>query len=175
MIDAPGRKEARFPPAKEGPVRRKIAGQLADWRAGAGDLAISGGACGADILFAEVCLERGASVLLLIALPEDAFLESSVAFAGADWEARYRALRARCETRFQHEALGPPARGKDAFERNNRWRLEVARALVPPARIHALLVWDERPAGDGPGGTADFAARVAQGGASVAVINPTRL
>jgi hypothetical protein len=175
MIDAPGRKEPRFPPAKEGAVRREIAGRLANWRAGAGDLAISGGACGADILFAEACLERGARVLLLIALPEDAFLESSVAFADADWEARYRALRARCETRFQHEALGPLARGEDAFERNNRWRLEVARALVPPERIHALLVWDERPVGDGPGGTADFAARVAKGGGNVTVINPAGL
>jgi len=174
MIDAPDRKEPRFPPTKEGPVGRKIAGQLADWRAGASDLAISGGACGADILFAEACLECGARVLLLIALPEDAFLERSVAFAGAGWEARYRALRAKCETRFQHEVLGPPARGEDAFERNNRWRLEVARALVPPERIRALLVWDERPAGDGPGGTADFAARVA-GSGRVTVINPTKL
>src|SRR6202008_3592775 len=106
----------------------------------------------------EASIACGARVLLLIALPEDAFLERSVAFAGADWEARYRVLRARCETRFQHEVLGPPARGEYAFERNNRWRLEVARALAPPERIHALLVWDERSAGDGRGGTADFAA-----------------
>jgi hypothetical protein len=175
MIDAPGRKQARFPPAKEGLVRRKIAGQLADWHADASDLAISGGACGADILFAEACLERGARVLLLIALPEDAFLERSVAFAGAGWEARYRALRARCETRFQHEALGPPARGEDAFERNNRWRLDTAYELVPSDRICALLVWDEKGEGDGRGGTSDFARRVRQRGGRVAVINPTRL
>jgi len=175
MVDAPGRKKARFPPAKEGLVRQKLSGQLANWRTGAGDLAICGGACGADILFAEACLERGARVLLLIPLPEDAFLKRSVAFADADWEARYRALRARCETRFQHEALGPPAEGEDVFERNNLWCLEVARSLVPPQRIHALLVWDEMPAGDGRGGTSDFAARVAEGGGRVTVINPTRL
>lgn len=175
MIDAPGRKEPRFPPAKEGPVRREIAGQLARWSAGAGDLAISGGACGADILFAEACLERGARVLLLIALPEDAFVEKSVAFAGGNWEVRYRALRARCETRFQHEALGPPPRGEDPFERNNLWCLEVARALAPSGRIHALLVWAERAAGDGPGGTSDFAERVRRDGSAVAVINPTLL
>ena len=175
MIDAPHRRESRFPAAKEGLVQREIAGQLARWKTGAADLAISGGACGADILFAEACLERGVRVLLLIALPEDAFLKKSVTFAGADWEARYQALRARCEMRFQHEALGPPARGEDAFERNNRWRLDVARSLAPPGRIHALLVWDERPAGDGRGGTADFAARVAESGGDVAVINPTKL
>jgi hypothetical protein len=175
MIDAPGRKEARFPQRKEEAVRLKIAEQLARWNAGVDDLGICGGACGADILFAESCLERGARVLLLIALPEDAFLARSVAFADADWEARYRTLRARCETRFQHEALGPPAEGEDVFERNNLWCLEVARSLVPPRCVHALLVWDELPAGDGPGGTSDFAARVAEGGGRVTVINPIRL
>jgi hypothetical protein len=175
MIDAPGRKKARFPARKEQAVRLRIAEQLAGWNAGARDMGICGGACGADILFAEACLERGARVLLLIALPEPAFLEKSVAFADADWEARYRALRARCETRFQHEVLGPPAPGEDVFERNNLWCLDTAQALVPPDRVHAILVWDEKPAGDGPGGTADFAARVAKGGGRVSVINPTKL
>jgi hypothetical protein len=175
MIDAPDRKEPRFPPRKEEAVRLRIAEQLARWNAGADDTGICGGACGADILFAEACLERGARVLLLIPLPEDAFLKKSVALADADWEARYRALRARCETRFQHEVLGPPAGGEDVFERNNLWCLEVARSLVPPQRIHALLVWDEMPAGDGTGGTSDFATRVKKGEGSVAVINPTTL
>jgi hypothetical protein len=175
MIDAPGRKEARFPPRKEQAVRLRIAEQLARWNAGADDMGICGGACGADILFAEACLERGVRVLLLIPLPEDAFLKRSVAFADADWETRYRALRARCETRFQHEVLGPPARGENVFERNNLWCLEVARSLVPPRRIHALLVWDEMPASDGPGGTSDFAAGVAKGGGRVSIINPTGL
>ena len=138
-------------------------------------MGVCGGACGADILFAEACLERGARVLLLIALPEPAFLEKSVAFADADWEARYRALRARCETRFQHEVLGPPAPGEDVFERNNLWCLGTAQALVPPDRVHAILVWDEKPTGDGLGGTAHFAARVAKGGGCVSVINPTKL
>jgi hypothetical protein len=174
MIDAPGRREARFPASKEAPVRRRISAQLSDWSAGERDVGICGGACGADILFAEACLARGARVTLLIPLPEEAFLEKSVSFADADWEERYRALRARCETRFQHEALGPPANGENVFERNNLWCLEVARSLVPPERIHALLVWDEKPGGDGPGGTSDFAARVERAGGSVSVINPTR-
>jgi hypothetical protein len=175
MIDAPGRKEPRFPPRKEEAVRLKIAEQLARWNAGAGDMGICSGACGADILFAEACLERGARVLLLIPLPEDAFLERSVAFADADWEARYRALRARCETRFQQEALGPRAEDENVFERNNLWCLNTAYALVRPDRVDAILVWDGKPTGDGPGGTSDFASRVAQGGGRVTVIDPTRL
>lgn len=175
MIDAADRREARFPASKEPAVQLRIAAQLERWNAGAGDLGICGGACGADILFAEACLERGAKVTLLIPLPEDAFLEKSVAFADADWEKRYRDLRARCETRFQHEALGPPAKGENVFERNNLWCLDTAYSLVPPERVHAILVWDEKPTGDGPGGTADFAERVKRGGGRVAAINPTRL
>ena len=45
MIDAPGRKEARFPPAKEAAVRRGIAAQLARWNGGERDVGICGGAC----------------------------------------------------------------------------------------------------------------------------------
>jgi hypothetical protein len=175
MIDAPSRSDARFPARKEQAVRLRTAEQLARWNAGADDLGICGGACGTDILFAEACLERGARVMLLIPLPENAFLEKSVAFADADWESRYRSLRARCETRFQHEALGPPAEGENVFERNNLWCLDTAYSLVPPERVHAILVWDEKAAGDGPGGTSDFAARVRRNGGSAAVINPTRL
>ena len=175
MIDAPGRKHPRFPPHKEGAVRQRIGRQLAAWNAAVQDLGISSGACGADILFAEACLERGVRVLLLIALPEDIFLERSVRFADADWEARYRTLRASCETRFQHEVLGPMPEDEDAFERNNLWCLETAYALVPPERVQSILVWDEKSSGDGPGGTAHFASRVAAGGGRVSIINPTQL
>jgi hypothetical protein len=84
-------------------------------------------------------------------------------------------LRARCETRFQHEALGPPTAGETVFERNNLWRIDTAYSLTPADRVYAILVWDGKRAGDGPGGTFDFAQRVAQRGSSVAVINPTGL
>jgi hypothetical protein len=108
-------------------------------------------------------------------LPEAEFIQQSVRLPGSDWEARYRALRARCETRFQHEALGPPVPGENVFARNNVWCLDTARSLVSPDRVNALLVWDEKPTGDGPGGTSDFAARVRRGGGEVAIVNPTRL
>ena len=156
-------------------MRNRIAEELSRWGVGTGDTGICGGACGTDILFAEACLRLSASVMLLIALPEEEFLRRSVSFADADWEKRYRALRARCETRFQHEALGPPANGENVFERNNLWCLELARSLAPPGRIHALLVWDGKPGGDGPGGTSDFAARVERAGGRVSIINPTRV
>jgi hypothetical protein len=175
MIDAPGRKEQRFPASKEALVRADIARQLNAWRVGSDDVAICGGARGADMLFAEECLKRGARTRLLIALPEAEFVERSVRLPAGDYEERYRALRKRCETQFQHEALGPAPEGVSVFARNNMWCMDVAKALVPPERVLALLVWDGLPTGDGPGGTSDFAARVAGVGGRVAIINPTKL
>jgi hypothetical protein len=175
MIDAPGRKAARFPAAKEGMVRERIALQLDRWHVGAGDVAISGGARGADILFSEEALVRGARGMLLVALPEERYLEVSVRLPGSDWEHRYRMLREKCETRFQHELLGPVPEGMNVFARNNLWLIDTARAMAANNDIYALLVWDERPTGDGPGGTSDFAGRISKLGGHLAIINPDRL
>lgn len=175
MIDAPGRVAPRFPAAQEDLVRARIAEQLGAWRVGKDDLALSGGARGADMLFAEECLRRGARVRLLVALPDAEFIERSVHIQGADYEKRYRALRKRCETQFQHEKLGPVPDGIDVFSRNNLWMIDAARALAKPQRIYALLVWDQKPAGDGPGGTSDFAVRIRAAGGQVVIIDPAAL
>jgi hypothetical protein len=172
MIDAPGRKVTRFPAAKEARVRALIAEQLGAWRAGKDDLALSGGARGADMLFAEECLQRGTPVRLLVALPDAEFVERSVRVPGTDYEARYRALRKHCETRFQHEELGPLPDGIDVFSRNNIWMIDAARALAEPQQIYALLVWDEKPTGDGAGGTSDFVTRIRGAGGHIVIINP---
>ena len=64
MIDAPDRKAPRFPASKEASAADAIAALLdaADVAAGPNDLAICGGACGGDLLFAEACLTHGTSV-----------------------------------------------------------------------------------------------------------------
>ena len=184
MVDAPDRaaqgRGERFPPGKEAAVRDSLARQAEQWGVAAGDLAVCGGARGADILFAEVCGRRGAEVWLFLPLPVGEFLAESVTLPGADWEARFRALcaRARVRTHSQPERLGPPPEGASVFARNNLWMLNAARVEAddPRGRLHAVLVWDERPDGDGGGGTADFAARVKLlGGRLAPVINPTRL
>ena len=62
MIDAPDRKTPRFPPDKEPVAATAIADALAKIGAAKGDLAICGGACGGDLLFAEAALARGMRV-----------------------------------------------------------------------------------------------------------------
>jgi hypothetical protein len=179
MIDKPGRPEERFPARKEGAVRERIAKQLETWGIGAGHLAICGGARGGDILFAELCAHRGAEVWLFLALPQNEFLEESVRLPNSNWEDRFFALRERAnvKTFLQMERLRTPPKGTSVFARNNLWMLNTARVEAnDPKNLYALLVWDEKPTGDGPGGTSDFERRVKQLGGRVApIINPLKL
>lgn len=178
LVDAPGRRDVRFPASKERAVCDRIETQLDAWRTGSGDLAICGGARGADLLFAECCAARGAEVWLMLALALPQFLEASVRLPGTDWEERYRELTARTGVRVfeQPSRLGEPPPGVSPFARNNAWMLDTGRAEVSRADdLHVLMVWDERTAADGPGGTVDFADRVKALGLSAAVINPLRL
>jgi tetratricopeptide (TPR) repeat protein len=180
MIDHPDRPQPRFPRNKENSVRAEIARYLDTWKISKGDLALCGGARGADILFAEECLARGALVRLLLALPEPEFIEESVILPQGDgnWVERFRVLLEKCDSvAYQDERLGDPPSREEVFARNNMWTLNTARVQGGQTGrgLYALLVWDENPAGDGIGGTSDFARRVAQLGADYRIINPTKI
>jgi tetratricopeptide (TPR) repeat protein len=179
MIDTPQRPTERFPPRKEGAVRERMANQLETWKIGPGHLAICGGARGGDILFAELCVERGAEVWIFLALSQNEFLEESVRLPDTTWEDRFFALkdRANVKTFSQIERLKAPPKGTSVFARNNLWMVNTARVEAnDPKNLYAILVWDEKPTGDGPGGTSDFERRVKQLGGRVApIINPLKL
>jgi tetratricopeptide (TPR) repeat protein len=176
MIDTPTRNTPRFPPQKEAVVRAAISNRLDKWNIGQGDLAVCGGACGADLLFAEECQKRDAHVRLLLANDTDAFVESSVRLPDTDWVERFYAMSSRAEVATQPERLGKEPPSIDVYARTNLWIINTARVEADSsAKIHALLVWDEQSTGDGPGGTSDFAARVRQLGGYIAIINPTKL
>jgi len=184
MTDAPDRVERglgeRFPERKVDEVRAAVAARLDAWGVDRGDLCICGGARGADIIFAETCAVRGADVWLFLALPVEEFVEKSVRSDGTDWERRFRDLRARESVKTFLLSDRPKAADEDeaesVFARNNLWMIEAAREEASaPEELHAILVWDERPTGDGPGGTSDFAARVTRAGGEIAIINPAKL
>jgi tetratricopeptide (TPR) repeat protein len=178
MIDKPDRQEERFPARKEGAVRDQIAQQIEKWGIGKGDLAICGAARGGDMLFAEVCAERGAEVWLMLPLPENEFLEESVRLSDTNWEERYFDLSRRdgVKTFSQPDRLKAPPKGASAYTRNNLWIINTARVEISdPKNLYALLVWDEKPSGDGPGGTADCAVRIKQLGGRTRIVNPTKL
>jgi hypothetical protein len=62
------------------------------------------------------------------------------------------------------------------FARNNLWMINTARVEADdPNDLYPILVWHEKPTGDGPGGTSDFATRVKRLGGRLKIINPTTL
>jgi hypothetical protein len=178
MIDKADRPVPRFPAKLENAVREEIAARLEQCQIGETALALCGGACGADILFGEECIKRGAQLRLLIPLPLEEFIPASVSFAGAQWVQRLKALMENscCKVAYQQERIGKPPAAVNPFARNNIWQINIARAQnVSPTDIFALLVWDQKPTGDGPGGTSDFANRVRSLGGIVQIINPLDL
>jgi hypothetical protein len=179
MIDSPDRPAPRFPPSKEQSVKARVEQQLDTWKIGEGDLGICGGARGADIIFGESCADRGAQLWLMLPMAEPDFMKASVRLPNSDWEDRYYALRDRDNVKLfiQPDGLQSQPRHLSVYARNNLWMIRTARMLAnDPAKLFALLVWDETPTGDGPGGTSDFAVQIKEAGGTLApIINPTKL
>jgi hypothetical protein len=178
LIDAPERETPRFPQEKEGPVRERIEQSLNKWNIEAGDLAICGGARGADIMFAEACVKLYADVWLFISLEEDEFLKQSVRLSNSNWEEKFFALKnsPTVKTSYQIERPNAPLKDISPFERANEWMINTAEAEARhPDNLYAILIWDEQPSRDGPGGIADFAAKVERLGAHLTIINPLTL
>ena len=170
MIDAPDRARPRFPPDQIPRVAAEVRAALEDWNIGAGTTVVSGGARGADMIVSEEALERGARVLLCLALPPREFEERSVALPNTDWAARFRGLLGRADVEVQEST----ADSEDIFVRTNARIVQVARELGS-GRPRAIVVWDGRE-GDHPGGTRDFVQQLGYDGPDdgVRVIDPTR-
>jgi hypothetical protein len=153
MIDAPGRMPPRFPVDKEKIAAQAIAQTLEELDAGPKDLALCGGACGGDLLFAEACLKLSVRLQIRIPFDETTFLKNSVTFAGGNWGDRYRAVKNnKLTTLFvMPEELGQTPENTNSYERNNLWQLHTALS-VGPEKIRFICLWDGK-GGDGPGGT----------------------
>jgi hypothetical protein len=177
MVDAPGRAVARFPAALAPEAARRIAAALAEIDAGPADLALTQGAAGGDLLFAEACLARAVPLRLFLPLQESEFVTQSLlpVEGGAAWHARYRAVVARLDqppSEAPH-VLGALAAGEDAFVRGNLWLLDRALAFGAE-RLRCICLWDGG-GGDGPGGTRHLVDAVYAAGGTVLRIDPASL
>ena len=150
MIDAPDRKTPRFPPDKEAVASDAIADALSKIGVGRGDLAICGGACGGDLLFAEACLAQEMRVEIYIPFDEPTFLAGSVDFAGGNWHQRYLAVKAKATLHVAPDELGALSEGENAYERDNQWMLDSATRFGGD-RMAVICLWNGE-GGDGPGG-----------------------
>lgn len=95
MIDAPDCAEPRFPASMEAAVAAAIGARLESLHAGFGH---ASAACGADILFCEAMLARGAELHLTLPFDTADFLSTSVAFAGDQWVERFHAVCTRASS-----------------------------------------------------------------------------
>jgi len=177
MVDAPGRVVASFPAALAPEAARRIDAALAEIDAGPADLALTQGAAGGDLLFAEACLARAVPLRLLLPLQESEFVAQSLLPVedGEEWHARYRAVVARLDEPPSEapRVLGALATGEDPFVRGNLWLLASALAFGAE-RLRCLCLWDGG-GGDGPGGTRHLVDAVYGAGGTVLRIDPASL
>jgi tetratricopeptide (TPR) repeat protein len=131
MIDAPNRPTPRFPADKESLATWAITAKLEELGAGPEDLALCGGACGGDLLFAEACLTRGVRLQIHLPFDEPEFLQRSVNYAGDGWRERFYAVKKNDKTRLlvMPDELGPLPKG-----------CQRIRAQQPVATLHRTLV-----------------------------------
>ena len=151
MIDASDRATPRFPPDKESTARHAIVSLLTQLDARPSDLAICSGACGGDLLFAEVALGRGLPLEMYLPFDASTFTTKSVAFAGGDWHARFEVACAASHLHVMPDERGALAPGADPYEQNNLWMLEAA-SRFGADKVEFICLWNGQ-GGDGPGGT----------------------
>lgn len=177
MVDAPTRAEPRFPSALVPQATQAIEQALDAIGIGPDDLLLTIGAAGGDLLIAEGCLRRGATVQLMLPQAEPAFLESSVMRSddGAAWRDRYYALKAQLAQppRIASDELGPAPAGVNMYERCNLWLLYTALAWGVD-RVRLLVLWDGG-GGDGPGGTRHMVEEVKRRTGQVYLVDPRQL
>lgn len=150
MIAAPGA-SGRFPASAEPAVAKEIRTVLEQGRAGFGYGSL---ASGADILFAEALLERGAQLHVILPFRLEDFIDVSVRPAGAQWvERMQRCLRSAKSVRY---ATNDANLGDDTLF---TYASRIAMGLAVLASQHLftaveqVAVWDRTPA-QGPAGTA---------------------
>ncbi|MBA2306149.1 MAG: hypothetical protein H0W08_26465 [Acidobacteria bacterium] len=176
QVDAPRRKEPRFP-ADKGPlaraaIREAIEQEVHRYGSAVG---LAGAASGGDILFHEVCAELGVATKLYLALPPESYVTESVAPGGPDWVARFYAIQSRFPSApvlsrtkdlpgwLRHRA------GYSIWQRNNLWMLNEA-LTAGPQHVTLIALWNGK-AGDGPGGTADMIHIARERGAETRVLD----
>ena len=180
MIDAPGRERPRFPPDKEDAARQAIREAVEAEKKRPGEVArgIAGGASGGDILFHEVCEELGISSSLYLVLPENQYIQASVAPAGGAWVERFDRLTTKLPVRVFADSADLPSwlaekRDYSIWQRINIWMLHNALA-AGGENVTLIALWNGEE-GDGPGGTRDLVERAKKRQARTVILDTKRL
>lgn len=150
MVDYAGKDKKTFPVDKEKEIRKEILDKLESFNLGPDDRAFVGGlSAGSEILFAEICAEKGIKVKAYLPLPESAYIRQFVSIAGDSWVERFYNIRNHplVEEMYQIESVGSPKDNDDPYERNNRWALysSLGRGID---KVYLIALWNSQ--GDRP-------------------------
>jgi class 3 adenylate cyclase len=148
-IIAPPGETGRFPAETEASVKKRIEDWLDTHQVSS---AYGSLAAGADILFAEACLERDINLHVILPFSADEFLETSVARSGDNWVHRFEFCMAKCAAEAA-DSCDVSYATKDAFlndevlfEYGSRYAMGVAMLhaghLTTSARL--VAVYDGR-------------------------------
>jgi len=144
MIDHPAKMENHFPLEKEAEIKAAIEAVLDKYEAGPDDLAVTTGMdAGSEILFVEICTERGVPVQTYFPVFEAPYVRDFVSPGGEGWVERFYKMRNHplVDEFYQPDCVGLPREGDNVHERNNRWALYSALARgIDKVRLIAL--WD---------------------------------
>jgi len=180
-IDSAGQKAPRFPQSKEPLARAAIRQALVEQQAitkGA-LIGISGGANGGDLIFLEVCDELGIATEMLLALPDDQFVNASVVADDPGWEKRFYAQLTKhpdppvLATSRELPKWLQFKKNYSIWERNNLWLLSSA-LCQDPKHFTLIALWDGEPA-NRPGGTEHMVTLVEGRGGRVVHLNTKKL
>jgi len=146
MIDSADRAMSQFQNAKIDIATEKITEVLAALGASEDDLALTQGAAGGDILFAEACAKRGVQIQLLQPFSEEEFIQRSIlpSAQGDNWRKRYLMLKAgfKSQPRNMSDALGDiPEQEMNPSGRCNLWLLYTA-LTYGIDKVYFIGLWD---------------------------------
>jgi hypothetical protein len=144
MISHSRKKENQFPPEKEHDIKNSIAAVLGKYEAGPNDVAVTTGMdAGSEIVFVEICAERGIPVQAYFPVPEAPYVRDFVSPGGEQWVERFYKMRNHplVDEFYQPDSVGLPKPGNNVHERNNRWALYSALARGID-NVRLIAVWD---------------------------------
>jgi hypothetical protein len=182
MIDAPGRKEPRFPPDKVEIAKQKIAEVVAAEQQIAAGIAygIAELSSGGDILFHQVCEAMKIPTRIFLAVPRELYIRESVAPAGAEWVDEFnrlmkppRLVRVLCESEDLPRWLQDKP-NYNMWQRNNLWNLHNALAAAGGENVTLIALWNGA-SGDGSGGTADMVQKAQERGAKTIILDTKKI
>jgi hypothetical protein len=156
-VDEAGREKPRFPPDGETKARDLIREKLkAVVDASTRVHVLSSAAPGSDILCHEICRELAIDSTICLPMPKESF--GRLVFSDEEnWRARFLELASSRPVLQLSDQEDLPrwlrSSGLNAWERGNRWVLEMAQASGA-VKVTLIVLWDGKTTGDAPGGTA---------------------